>query len=142
VQYLHSIGLTHGDLKDENVLVDSNYNIRIIDFGACRPLFKLGKPEQFAGTIHYAAPEVLLGHQYDAAAAEVWTLGILLYTMITGGTAFEDLDNAIRGVYRQPRYASSACVDLIQLCLEPCVEERGTIDMIANHPWIRGKLQL
>lgn len=128
--------LAHGDIKDENILVDHNFNVRVIDFGATSFLHQRGTPESFIGTMHYASPEILLGAwrcqlgasrvppmltvrqremehlrwllggEFDHAAAEVWTLGILLYTMIVGTSPFNSSADAINGRYKMPRYVS------------------------------------
>ena len=53
--------LAHGDIKDENILVDRDYNAWLIDFGAAASINQRGSSSNFLGTLHYAAPEVLLG---------------------------------------------------------------------------------
>lgn len=77
VSFLYSLGIIHGDLKDENILNDEKMNIRIIDFGSVSYFdFNGSRPAGlFRGTLLYAAPEILFVRQYSARIAEVWALG-------------------------------------------------------------------
>jgi serine/threonine protein kinase len=85
IRYLDSLGLIHGDIKDENILIDGNLQIKFIDFGSVASNDPRVKTP-FMGTLDYASPETLLGH-YCKAAGEVWTLGCLLYTLLTGNVS-------------------------------------------------------
>ncbi len=73
---------------------------------------------------------------YDPAAAEIWTLGILLYTMVTGSTAFQSLDDAMLGAFRRPRSMSADCLELIASCLQAQPQRRATIDAVRSHRWL------
>lgn len=99
VFYLSSEGIVHRDLKDENVVIDSNYRIKIIDFGcAARVPFinssemrrEEGWFDKFNGTLAFAPPEVIRGQKYRGSEAEIWTLGVLLYTMSFRQAPFPD----------------------------------------------------
>ena len=80
------------DLKDEvnlinqNILIDEHYRIKLIDFGSCS---KLGSFRGGRGTEIFSAPEILQGGCYDGAEAEVWSLGCLLYTLVTKEHPFQ-----------------------------------------------------
>jgi serine/threonine protein kinase len=87
VQYLHSQGIAHNDLKPENVTVDENGNAKIIDFGFAKCHSPAGANEH-AGTTWYSAPEVLNPGSFDPQKADIWSLGILLFTMATGTRPF------------------------------------------------------
>jgi BR serine/threonine kinase len=82
VEYLHSLGICHRDLKSENVLLDLHYQVKIADFG-----FAAWMPEGTAtdqcGSAHYMAPEVVAGGEYDPRRADVWSLGIILFTLVS-----------------------------------------------------------
>jgi serine/threonine protein kinase len=82
MRYLNSLGLIHGDIKDENILIDDNLKIRFIDFGSVASNDPKVKTP-FMGTLDYASPETLLGH-YNKLPGEVWALGCLLYILLTG----------------------------------------------------------
>lgn len=79
--HLHSLGICHRDIKDENVVLDGEGRVKLIDFGSAA-YTSAGPWQIFCGTVDYAAPEVLAGHKYTGKPQDVWAAGILLYTMI------------------------------------------------------------
>ncbi len=87
IRCLHQNGVIYRDLKPENVLLDSNGNLKITDFG----LSKIGlesndsneKTYSFCGTPEYLAPEIIMGVGHDKAV-DWWSLGALLYEMLSG----------------------------------------------------------
>ena len=102
VVYLSSRGIAHRDLKDENVVVDADYRIKIVDFGCAARIPFLeekrdeeGWFEKFNGTLAFAPPEVIRGHRYRASEAEIWTLGVLLYTMAFRQAPFPDAQSIL-----------------------------------------------
>ena len=82
IEYLHSFGICHRDIKPENLLLDDHNNIKIADFGFAR-FAKENAAETSCGSPHYAAPEVLSGHPYDGRAADIWSCGVVLFTLLT-----------------------------------------------------------
>jgi serine/threonine protein kinase len=82
IKYLDSIGIVHRDLKDENVVVDSDYNIKLIDFGSASlvPRDKSDYFTKYNGTALYAAPEIVRGNIYRGPEAEIW------YARLTKGS--------------------------------------------------------
>ena len=74
LQYLHNRGYVHKDIKDENILIDSQYNVKLADFGSCSiiPDAPAKYFRVFNGTVQYAAPEILCGSNYRGPEAEVW----------------------------------------------------------------------
>jgi serine/threonine protein kinase len=93
--------VTDSDIKDENVVIDSGYRVKIIDFGAAALIPKQvdGQPPKlfrtFHGTMQYCSPEILKGCRYRGPEAEMWGLGVLLYTMIFGENPFNDPKNVM-----------------------------------------------
>eukprot|EP00158_Paraphelidium_tribonemae_P007828 Partr_v1_DN28372_c0_g1_i1_m78821 putative PAS domain containing serine threonine kinase len=90
--YLRSMNVWHLDLKDENILVDRNYNIKIIDFGNSKVIPAVSKSDRkdgaeitgFCGTLAYTPPEVFTGNPYSPEKADIWSCGLILHTMIFG----------------------------------------------------------
>lgn len=82
IDYLHSHSICHRDLKLENILLDKNDNIKIADFGFARWM-KENMAETSCGSPHYAAPEVVKGIRYDGRIADIWSCGVILYSLLT-----------------------------------------------------------
>ncbi|OHT01562.1 CAMK family protein kinase [Tritrichomonas foetus] len=87
IEYLHNHGICHRDLKPENILLDKSMRIKIADFGFARWV-KSELLTDPCGSPHYAAPEVLSGKPYDGKAADVWSVGIILFALVAVCTFF------------------------------------------------------
>ena len=97
VCYLSDQGIFHRDIKDENILIDELYQVKITDFGSAALIDDHnGYFDRFRGTMQFAPPEVTLGIPYLASACEVWNLGILLYTLIFRCSPFHESDHIER----------------------------------------------
>ncbi|KAG9316477.1 kinase-like domain-containing protein [Chiua virens] len=147
VYYLNSLGICHRDIKDENLVIDKNFKVKLIDFGSAtmvdptqpRPFYNL-----FFGTTAYAASEVLLKQPYQAPPVEIWTLGVLMSYLLTGMSPFPTERDAIEGhiiLSELPgRKLSLSCLHLMSRCLEPEPSLRADIEEVRGHPWLRGAL--
>ncbi|KAJ3210308.1 hypothetical protein HDU82_008380 [Entophlyctis luteolus] len=104
VEYLQQNNLVHRDLKDENIVIDRNYNIKLIDFGSVAAIPKTEREyfTKFSGTIHFASPEISNSLPYRGPESEIWSLGVLLYTIVFGENPFHSREEIIRGEYRVP----------------------------------------
>ncbi|XP_071091740.1 testis-specific serine/threonine-protein kinase 4-like [Haliotis cracherodii] len=96
--YMHSKGIVHRDLKCENLLVDNSLVLKVTDFGFAKKLFKVkgnevSLCETYCGSYAYAPPEILKGQPYNAYCAEVWSIGVVLFTMVYGRLPFDDSDH-------------------------------------------------
>ena len=84
----------HRDLKLENILLDKNENVKLVDFGFTREYEgKMSYLQTFCGTVCYSAPEMLKGEKYAAEKVDVWSLGIILFALLTGELPFDDDDD-------------------------------------------------
>ncbi|KAF2738837.1 Pkinase-domain-containing protein [Polyplosphaeria fusca] len=137
VHHLHTKAkVVHRDIKDENVILDGDGNIKLIDFGSAAYI-KSGPFDVFVGTIDYAAPEVLAGRSYRGKEQDVWALGILLYTIVYKENPFYSIDEIMDHDLRVPYIMSEESIDLIRLMLDRDVEKRITISQVLEHPWCK-----
>ena len=96
VTYVHTLSCVHRDLKLENILLDKNENVKLVDFGFTREYEgKASYLQTFCGTICYSAPEMLKGERYAGEKVDVWSLGIILYALLTGELPFDDDDDMV-----------------------------------------------
>uniref|UniRef100_A0A1I8JNJ6 Protein kinase domain-containing protein n=1 Tax=Macrostomum lignano TaxID=282301 RepID=A0A1I8JNJ6_9PLAT len=99
VAYLHSRGIAHRDLKDENVILDERFCLMLDRFR--RRGFCLARQTVLGVLRHYGilrAREILQGHPYFGPEADVWSLGVTLYTLVFGENPFFDVDETLAGV--------------------------------------------
>lgn len=138
VIYMYSQGIVHRDLKDENVVVDEDYHVKLIDFGsACHlPTKDGGYFERFNGTLAFAAPEVVRGLRYRPADAEVWSLGVLLYTMIFKKSPFNNTDAILHMQLDLPHEDHPGIYDLLRKMLHKNPQKRIRLDEIHQHPYL------
>lgn len=104
LECLHGFNVIYRDLKPENILLDYQGHIALCDFGLCKLEFKdEDKTHTFAGTPEYLAPELLRGDGYNKAV-DWWTLGVLLYEMLTGLPPFydENVNDMYRKILSEP----------------------------------------
>eukprot|EP01098_Paradermamoeba_levis_P000047 TRINITY_DN10052_c0_g1_i1.p1 TRINITY_DN10052_c0_g1~~TRINITY_DN10052_c0_g1_i1.p1 ORF type:complete len:648 (-),score=174.69 TRINITY_DN10052_c0_g1_i1:91-2034(-) len=135
VLYIHSRGVVHRDLKLENCLLDNCGNVKVIDFGLGN--FYDGKTllKTFCGSVDYAAPELWQAKEYPGPEVDVWSLGVILYLMLTGFLPFGDADAIVTGIYSMPKHISPAAQDLISRILTKR-EYRMTMEDLRSHPWM------
>ncbi|RXW20333.1 hypothetical protein EST38_g5523 [Candolleomyces aberdarensis] len=145
VAYLHDNGIVHRDLKLENVLLDERCRVKLGDFGFTREYERGNYMETFCGTTGYAAPEMLQGRKYQGPEVDVWSLGIILYCLLTGTLPFDDDDEevmrqkVINDGFEDPSWLSLESRDLLQNILQKDVTKRYTIPQILAHPWFTVK---
>ncbi|XP_024250432.2 ribosomal protein S6 kinase alpha-3-like isoform X2 [Oncorhynchus tshawytscha] len=159
VEYLHVQGVVHRDLKPSNILyVDESGNpesIRICDFGFAKQLrAENGLLMTPCYTANFVAPEVLKKQGYDAAC-DIWSLGVLLYTMLTGFTPFangpEDTPEEVLARIGSGKFSltggywnsvSAEAKDLVSKMLHVDPHQRLTAAQVLRHSWIVHKDRL
>ena len=77
-------------MKPDNILLDKNYNIKVIDFGLANIIWDSTALKTSCGTPNYASPEVLSGLCYGGVETDIWSSGIILYVMVTGRLPFDN----------------------------------------------------
>ena len=145
VHYLHKTrNIIHRDIKLENVLLDENGHVRLSDFGFSTFL-EDDEPHKrtVCGTPAYAAPEMITREAYTSKT-DVWSLGVLLYVMLTGqipfrGASIQECMHAV--LYDDlvlPPTASLECKDLLIHMLDKDPDQRYDITEVLSHPLISG----
>ncbi|XP_023208771.1 MAP/microtubule affinity-regulating kinase 3-like isoform X1 [Xiphophorus maculatus] len=135
VQYCHQKHIVHRDLKAENLLLDADMNIKIADFGFSNEFTLGNKLDTFCGSPPYAAPELFQGKKYDGPEVDVWSLGVILYTLVSGSLPFDGQnlkelrERVLRGKYRIPFYMSTDCENLLKRFLVLNPAKRGTLEV-------------
>ena len=141
ISYIHSREIAHRDMKPENVLLDKNLNVKIADFGLCHPDAGSLMLKTPCGSPFYAPPEVINNDQYDGKASDIWSIGVVLFTMITGALPWRETNQTSlflqiqNADYSVPRFVSPEARDLIKRLMALNPAERPTADQIHLHPW-------
>ena len=145
VQYLHQKGYSHRDIKPENIIFRENKDAVLCDFSLATTWSPYERRTSSCGTLQFCAPEVLLGAPYSGPEVDVWSLGAVLYFMLTGKNAFsapseygllKKIKEGRKG--RLSRKISREARDLIDRMLQPHPLRRITSVDLCTHPWVTG----
>ncbi|XP_056298298.1 serine/threonine-protein kinase MARK2 isoform X5 [Pseudoliparis swirei] len=145
VQYCHQKCIVHRDLKAENLLLDADMNIKIADFGFSNEFTMGNKLDTFCGSPPYAAPELFQGKKYDGPEVDVWSLGVILYTLVSGSLPFDGQnlkelrERVLRGKYRIPFYMSTDCENLLKKFLILNPSKRGSLEASSKQQIMRDR---
>lgn len=144
VDYCHSFNICHRDLKPENILINEFGEAKVADFGmACIQQSPNHKLRTSCGSPHYAAPELVSSKVYRGDRVDVWSLGVVLYALLTCLLPFDNPDTSVllamarKGVYRIPDWVSPEAKSLLKKMIEVDPEKRISIKKIWKHPLMR-----
>ncbi|XP_036032661.1 LOW QUALITY PROTEIN: putative sperm motility kinase W [Onychomys torridus] len=142
VHFLHQKRIAHRDIKLENVLIDGAGNVKLCDFGMSRELAEGQMLEEFYGTLFYLAQEILARKPYNGLVGDMWSLGVLLYVLVTGQFPYEEttFDAMYRVItttkYPIPYHLSKPCIILIEQLLMVPNQHRITICQLQERQWL------
>jgi serine/threonine protein kinase len=160
VRFLHTNGIVHRDIKDENVILDGEGRCQLIDFGSAAHWRPGKRWDTFSGTLHYASPEILRGEMYGGKEQDVWALGTVAYVLLVGETPFSELpDEVFVGLVpgsraemalearcgspdegREADGGGALCdaADFVRQCLQPEVQDRPSAEQLLLHKYLAG----
>lgn len=133
-EYLHGLNIAHLDIKPENILFNSFFEVKLADFGCCMPCVPEHSGEMH-GTIIYTAPEIFKRNFKDLKKADIWSIGIVFFAMVTGHIPWSSTDEEklIMEIFNKkvtiPSDVPSEISSIINSCLtknpneRPCVSE-------------------
>ena len=144
LRYIHRQNIIHRDIKLDNILVDEMNHCKICDFGVSRYMKAHELVNEQCGTPAYLAPEIVREQGYRGFGADIWSLGVLLYCLLTGSMPFKasSIDELhkliIKGDFEFPDNVnlSSDARDLIKSMLVVDPEKRLNIEEVLKHKWI------
>ncbi|KAI3964683.1 hypothetical protein MKW92_049833 [Papaver armeniacum] len=146
VDYCHSRGVFHRDLKLENLLLDANGDLKVSDFGLSalpQQLREDGLLHTMCGTPNYVAPEVLNGKGYNGAKADLWSCGVILFVLMAGYFPFDDSNlmelykKICKAEYLIPSWLSSGSKKVIKRILDPDPSTRITFAELLQNEWFK-----
>ncbi|XP_055850885.1 testis-specific serine/threonine-protein kinase 4 [Episyrphus balteatus] len=150
ISYCHSKGVVHRDIKCENLLLDTEFNLKIIDFGFARKDTLASDnsvilSKTFCGSYAYASPEILKGVAYNPFLSDIWATGVVCYAMVFGRLPYDGSNVHVllkrvnsHLVFPKTPKASNECKQLIFHILAP-LNIRYRIPQIQEDPWFNGE---
>ncbi|HKB06894.1 MAG TPA: protein kinase, partial [Candidatus Polarisedimenticolia bacterium] len=132
LDYIHSRGLLHNDVKPHNIMIQPPFQVRLLDLGLAQGQAEAARPG-VSGTLHYIAPE-RFGDQKADARSDLYSLGVVLYEVLTGSLPYQGADAGqvigaiLRGDARSPRALNPAVTERI---------ERFTLALMGRTPGSR-----
>ena len=129
LEHLHGLGIIYRDLKPENIMLDTTGHVVLTDFGLCKESVHGNRTHTFCGTIEYMAPEIL-NREGHGVEVDWWSLGALLYDMVTGAPPFvganrkKTMERIMKGQLRFPPFLTAEVKDLLRKLLCRNIQKR------------------
>ena len=142
MQYCHKKNVLHRDIKLDNILLTSQGDVKICDFGVSKLVTDGEKMKEQCGTPAYIAPEVFENKGYEGYASDIWSAGVVLYAMLYGAVPFKasNMNELHKQVVKcKPTYKdeiSKPALDLLQGILTKDPKKRLTEEQILQHAWM------
>ena len=143
LDYMHRNSIVHRDLKIENILIDkTGRNIKIIDFGLSNLFCPERRLTTYCGSLYFAAPELLRASPYRGPEIDIWSLGVVIYVMVTGSVPFDDKsmpglhEKIKRGHVTYPTHVSPSCRDLLSRIFVINPTKRIILADVLRHEWM------
>lgn len=136
VDYLHSLNILHRDIKDENIIIDQYFHVKLIDFGSATFMEKDKLFATFYGTTEYCSPEVLAGNKYAGPELEIWSLGVTLFVLIFFENPFIDIEETLHSDLVIPHTVSGALENILKSMLDKSPKTRCTMKELIGDPWL------
>ena len=142
--FQHKSGVTHRDLKAENVFYTSDTHVKIGDFGFSTPVTDAALTT-FCGSPPYAAPELFQEDSYLGPPVDIWAMGVMLYFMVTGNVPFPGntvpqlKEKILEGSYTMPKRVSPTCQEMLAALLTYKAAERPTIANVLDNKWLEAE---
>ncbi|XP_071441252.1 uncharacterized protein Pask isoform X2 [Hetaerina americana] len=142
VKYLHSLQILHRDIKDENIILNETFQVKLIDFGSATFSSPQRLFSNFYGTVEYCSPEVLAGNKYAGPELEMWSMGVTLYVLCFGENPFFDVEETLKAELNPPYTVSEGLQALLESMLEKDPTKRCTVDQLVNNPWLNQNVDI
>jgi len=152
VDHLHDQDVCHLDLKLENIMYNKDTRkVKLIDFGFAAETTEYNDEgtkveklqKNYCGSVHYAPPEIVKRTPYNGKTADVWSLGVLLFVLLSGLFPFDDSHNRVEFIFDKivaaeffaPSFLSTDAKDILKMMLHPDPNKRPSVRTLLKHPW-------